>query len=41
MEKDEHSENFNKIIEKYKKVPNKILRAEEYNNWTEKYKRGV
>ena len=41
MEKDEHSENFNKIIEKYKKVPNKILRAEEYNNWTEKYNSGV
>ena len=37
MEKDEHSENFNKIIEKYKKLPSRILRAEEYKNWTEKY----
>lgn len=40
MEKDEHSENFNKIIQKYK-LPNRILRAEEYKNWTEKYNRGI
>ena len=35
------TQNFNKIIEKCKKVPNRSLRAEEYNNWTEKYNRGV
>ena len=26
---------------KYKKIPNRNHRAEEYNNWTEKYTRGV
>ena len=31
---DEHSENFNKELEEYKK---EIIRAEEYNTWNEKY----
>ena len=35
------TQNFNKIIEKCKKVPNRSLRAEEYNNWTEKYNRVI
>ena len=37
---DEHSENFNKEMKKYKKVPNRSQRAEECNTWTEKYTRG-
>ena len=38
---DEHSENFKQRDRKYKKVPNRSHRAEEYNKWTEKYTKGV
>ena len=38
---EEDRENFNKEIETYKKVPNRSLRAEEHNNRTERYVRGV
>lgn len=37
---DDHSENLNKEIEKYKKVATRSHRAEEYKTCTEKYTRG-
>ena len=37
---DEHSEKFNKKERKYKEVPDRSHRVEEYNNQTERYTRG-
>lgn len=38
---DEQSENLKKEVENYKEEPSRSHKAEEYNNWSEKYNRGV